>query len=86
MYILYTDDSILAGPNTKDIDQAIKDIKAAKINITDKGDIRDFRGVNIDHKPDGTKHLTQPYKIDQILYDLKMGEKMKPKDTSSSSS
>ena len=37
MYVLYTDDSILAGRNSKDIGQAIKFIKFAKPNITDEG-------------------------------------------------
>ena len=79
MYVPYTDDYILAGPNPNEINQAIKDIKADKINITNEGDIQDFLGIKIDHKPDTKIHLTQPHLIDQILYDLKMGEKTNPK-------
>eukprot|EP00980_Cylindrotheca_fusiformis_P021431 scaffold8293_cov68-Cylindrotheca_fusiformis.AAC.1 len=74
MYVLYTDDSILAGPNQDDIDRAIADIQAAGLEITIEGDIQDFLGVNIDRKEDGLIHLTQPHLIDQILEDLKMDE------------
>ena len=34
MYVLYTDDSILAGPDLKEVEQAIEDIKKAKLDIT----------------------------------------------------
>ena len=81
MYVLYTDESILACPDTKDIDLAIEYIKLAKPNITDEGGIQELPGVNIDCKPDGTIHLNQPHLIDQTLDDLKMREKTKPKDT-----
>eukprot|EP00980_Cylindrotheca_fusiformis_P011699 scaffold2782_cov88-Cylindrotheca_fusiformis.AAC.2 len=74
MYVLYTDDSILAGPNQEEIDRAIADIQAAGLEITIEGDIQDFLGVNIERKDDGSIHLTQPHLIDQILEDLKMGE------------
>jgi hypothetical protein len=86
MYVLYTDDSILAGPDLKEIEQAIEDIKKAKLDITIEGDIQDFLGVNIDRKSDGSIHLTQPHLIDQILEDLKMGENTVEKSTPMSSS
>ncbi len=54
MYILYTDDSILAGPDPKEIDQVIEDMKKAKLDITIEGDLQDFLGVNIERKEDGT--------------------------------
>ena len=44
MFVLYTDDSILAGPDPKYIGHAIKDIKYDKLNITDKWYIQDFLG------------------------------------------
>ena len=61
-------------------------IKYAKLNVTNEGDIQDFRGVNIYCKPDGKIHLTQPHLIDQILNDLKMGEKKNQKENTASSS
>ena len=72
MYVLYTDDSILAGPDLAEVERAIEDIKRAKLNFTIEGNIQDFLGVNIDRKEDGSIHLTQPHLIDQILQDLGM--------------
>lgn len=70
VYLLYTNDSILAGPNRKEIDDAIADIKRAKLQITEEGNIQDFLGVHISRKEDGTVHLTQLHLIDTILKDL----------------
>ena len=44
----------------------------AKLTISVKGDLADFLGVNIELKPDGTVHLTQPLLIDHILQDLRL--------------
>ena len=85
MYVQYTDYSILAVPNPKDINQDIKYIRAANINIIDEGDVQDFLQLNIDRKPDSTINITQPHLNDQILDDLKMGENTKPKETNASS-
>lgn len=87
IYILYTDDSILAGPNKREIDQIILDIQRAGLNITKEGDIKDFLGVNINKRSDGSIELTQPHLIDQILSDLKLsGDSLKAKETPAKSS
>ena len=87
MYVLYTDDSILAGPNRPELLKIIEDIRKAKLNITVEGDLQDFLGVNIDRKPDGTIHLTQPHLIDQIVKDLGLDDdKVTHKSTPAASS
>ena len=86
IYVLYTDDSLIAGPDGKEIDKAIEDIKKAKLDITVEGDIEDFLGINIDRKSDGSIHMTQPHLIDQILKDLKFQDNTKTKDTPAKSS
>ena len=86
MYVLYTDDSLLAGPNLEEIEQAIKDIKKAKLDITIEGDIQDFLGVNIERKEDGTIHLTQPHLIDQILKESRLEDNASIKETPAPSS
>jgi hypothetical protein len=87
MYALYTDDSILAGPDLKEIDKIIADLKAAKLDITEEGDLEDFLGVQIERKKDGSIHLTQPHLIDQILKDLRLdNENMTTKTTPATSS
>jgi Reverse transcriptase (RNA-dependent DNA polymerase) len=46
MYILYTDNLILAGPDQNEILQVISQIQVANLNITVEGDIQDFLGIN----------------------------------------
>jgi hypothetical protein len=48
MYVLYTDDSILAGPDQKEIEQTVQQMKEVGLDITIEGDLTDFLGVNID--------------------------------------
>jgi len=87
MYVLYTDDSILAGPDPKEVEKAIEDIKRSGLNITVEGDLQDFLGVNIVRKSDGTIHLTQPHLIDQVLEELRLtGNNVSTKDTPARSS
>jgi hypothetical protein len=87
MYALYTDVSILAGPDKKEIEQVIKDIKKVNLNITEEGDLEDFLGVQVQRKKDGSVHLTQPQLIDQILKDLRLDqENVTTKDIPASSS
>jgi Reverse transcriptase (RNA-dependent DNA polymerase) len=87
MYVLYTDDSVIAGPNKAEIEGVIEDIRRAKLDITIEGDIQDFLGINIDRKEDGTIHLTQPHLIDGILKDLRLdGPDVKIKSTPAKSS
>jgi hypothetical protein len=72
MYTLYINNSILAGPNQVEIDQIIKEMQAAHLDITIEGDLQDFLGINIERKAHGTIHLTQPHLIDKILKDLRL--------------
>jgi hypothetical protein len=43
-----TDDSILAGPDQKEIEQVVQQMKEVGLDITIEGDLTDFLGVNID--------------------------------------
>ena len=87
MYVLYTDDSIIAGPDEKELYKVIEEIKRAKLNITIEGDLQDFLGVNIDRRKDGTIKLSQPHLIKQILKDLRLDDdKVKAKNVPAPSS
>ena len=87
MYALYTDDSILAGPDKGEVDEIINLMKKAKLDITDEGNVEDFLGVNIVRREDGSVKLSQPHLIKQILSDLKMDRQpLKVKDTPAASS
>ena len=67
IYVRYTDDSILAGPDQAEIDKIIQQIKQAKLNIMVEGDIQEFLGFNITRKEDGTIEFTQPHLVDKVL-------------------
>ena len=83
IYVLYTDDSILTGPNPRELDQIVHDLKhKAKLDLTCDADMGDFLGVKIDRQEDGSINLTQPQLIDQILKDLRLdGKDVKTKAT-----
>jgi hypothetical protein len=74
---LYTDDSILAGLDQNDIEQVIKDIQMANLNITVEGDIQDFLGINISRREERSIHLLQPQLIEGILKGLRLDGKTK---------
>ena len=87
IYVLYTDDSILAGPDQKEIDSIIEQIKEAKLDITVEGDIQDFLGVNITRKENGNIEFTQPHLVDKILETMNLTDKrLMTKDTPAASS
>ena len=47
IYVLYTDDSILIGPNHKQLPRTIDQTKGTGLSLTNEGDIQDFLGINI---------------------------------------
>jgi hypothetical protein len=78
--IIYTDDTIITGPNEGHIDRAIKQIGEC-FNITHKPSVEDFLGVKItrDYEAKSIKY-TQPHLIDSILNDLELTEKSNTRD------
>ena len=72
IYLLYTDDMILAGLDKSEIDEVIEQVRGAKLNITVEGDLQDFLGVHITCEADGSVHFAQPHLIDKILKDLRL--------------
>jgi len=59
IFIVYTDDTILLGPDKDEIDLLVKRL-GKKINIEDQGNLSDYLGIKIERKPDGTLERTQP--------------------------
>ena len=59
----------MAGPDQEEIEQVIKDLKKANLEVTDEGKIEDFLGANIERK-DGKTKLSQPHLIEQVIKDL----------------
>ena len=82
IYVLYTDDSILAGPDKERIDKTIAAMKT-KFDMTEEGDLSDFLGINIERvqSSEGASFiLSQPHLIDQIIEQLKFKDNTKTKD------
>jgi hypothetical protein len=82
IYILYTDDSILACPDAKELDIIINSIWQISLDITMDSTIQDFLGVRIEKCTDRRMHLTQPHLINSIIHDLHLQDpKVNAKDT-----
>jgi hypothetical protein len=77
IFIVYTDDTILLGPDKDEIDVLVKKL-GKTFNIEDQGELSDYLGIKIERKPDGTLEWTQPTLTQSILKDLKLdGEEIK---------
>ena len=86
IYVLYTDDSIIISPSQQEAEGVIRDIRAAGLNITVEGDLRDFLGVNIQRDDDGGMRLSQPHLERQICKELGLDENTTTKSTPAASS
>jgi Reverse transcriptase (RNA-dependent DNA polymerase)/GAG-pre-integrase domain len=80
MLIIYTDDTIITGPDEEEISQMISDISAL-YDITTNDEISDFLGVNINIQNNGYIELTQQKLIQSILKDLGLNEHPKVRRT-----
>ena len=67
---MYTDNSLLAGPDENRLEDILEQMKDAQLGVTEEGTLSDFLGVNINRQPDGTIKLSQPKLTNQILKDL----------------
>ena len=82
IFIVYTDDTILLGPDKIEVDELVK--KLGKIfRIEDQGNLTDYLGMKIEKHKDGSMTWTQPNLIQSILKDLGLvGSKTANKATS----
>jgi Reverse transcriptase (RNA-dependent DNA polymerase) len=84
--VVYTDDTIITGPDTLELDQVVKDI-ANEFDITSEPRMSDFLGVKIDRDDEAKSvTLTQPHLIRSILQDLGLQGNSTPRDTPALSS
>ena len=72
LFLLYTDDSILSVLDQNEINDTIKYINKANIDITVIGDNQNFLGINIEKNRDGNITSSQPHLIDKILKGLRL--------------
>ena len=69
------------SPEQSALDQAVKDMHSSprKFRIKDMGDIKEFFGILVNHRDNGSITLTQPQLIDSILHDLNFQDNTKVK-------
>jgi len=77
--LIYVDDTILMGPDQKEIDTIVESMSRA-FKISDEGTLADYLGVKIRTQEDGTMLMTQTHIIDSIIEDLGIKDK-KPRNT-----
>ncbi|KAI2509499.1 hypothetical protein MHU86_4876 [Fragilaria crotonensis] len=86
-FVLYTDDSILAGPDEQELEDIIQEMKSVGLNLTVEGDISDFLGVQIDRVNATTFNLSQPHLINDVIKELRLdGKNVAIKKTTGASS
>ena len=82
IYMLYTDDSILAGPTDTELDHIVAKMKNVGLDLTVDNAVDEFLGVKISPRPNGEYELTQPQLIKSILADLRLlKDNVSKKDT-----
>ena len=81
IFLVYTDDCILFGPDDKVNDKVVTDLQNCNRNFTfnDQGEIGDFLGIQIQKLDDGSIVLMQPQLIDSIIQDLHLQSRSNPK-------
>jgi hypothetical protein len=84
IFIVYTDDTILLGPDKEEIEEVFR-ILSNIFNIEDQGELSDYLGIKIERGSDGTITWTQPTLIKSILKDLNLEEEDKKNQPKSKS-
>lgn len=69
MIVIYTDDTIVTGPDEKEVNDTLKLIES-KFKITTSDKFEDFLGVNISYNDIGGFTLSQPQLIKANIKDL----------------
>ena len=69
IFIVYTDDTILIGPDQEEIDELIRSLSKV-FKIEDQGNLSDYLGIKIERHKDGSMEWTQPVLTASVLKDL----------------
>jgi hypothetical protein len=79
--IVYVGDTLFFSPDQEHSTQLISKLKGNGLEVEIKDDVAGFFGVHIEHKVDGTIHLTQLGLIDIIIIALSLQAHQHPKST-----
>jgi hypothetical protein len=82
IFLVYTDDTILVGPDEKEIEMIVKTL-SKNFKVEDQGDLSNYLGVNIERRKDGKIEMTQPTLTLSILKDVGLWENGKKNQATS---
>jgi hypothetical protein len=82
IFLVYTDDTILLGPDKEEIEKIVK-ILSKNFKVEDEGTLNDYLGVNIERKKDGKLEMTQPTLTLSTLKDVGLWENGKKNQATS---
>ena len=85
IFMVYTEDGILCGPDREHIHKCIDCLKTI-FEMTDEGSLDEYLGVKVAVLQNGSISLTQPQLIDSILKDMGFRDSTKAKTTPALSS
>ena len=72
IFFLYVDEGVFLCPDKYKMDDAVQELRDAKLEMEDKGDLKDYLGLNFTYQKDGSIIMSQPQLIDQIIQDVKL--------------
>lgn len=80
MCVVYVDDTILCGPNTKDLEDEIRGLGVNNLEqhhsfqLCNEGEVGDFLRIRIEKQSNGSFYLTQTGLIEKILKITEMAD------------
>jgi hypothetical protein len=82
IFLVYTDDTILVGPDEGEIEKIVRTL-SKNFKVEDQGDLSDYLGVHIERRKDGKIEMTQPTLTLSILKDVGLWENGKKNQATS---
>ena len=68
----YVEGGVFLCPDKSKVDDAIQELRDAKLGMEDQGDLTYYLGINFTYQNDGSIIMSQPQLIDQIIQDVKL--------------
>ena len=72
IFFFYVDDGVFLYPDKSKVDDTIQELRDAKLEREDQGDLTYYLGINFTYQKDGSIIMSQPQLIDQIIQDVKL--------------
>ena len=79
--MVYVDDTIFFSKDSSKVDKVISNLKKLNFELTDKGDVEAFLGVQVEQLEDGTIKMSQPDLINRVIEALGLDNQSKQHKT-----